>query len=209
MKSHRKTMNKEAAEKAERKRRSELELSRAGIPTRKHAPMFGIACERYLQGKPSEWAPHTAVTEEINTRHLQETFGGKLLTDIGPEDVGQHRAARLAAGASPKTAALESASPRAVMRFCDADATWAAIAKKTKVAPPMKKMGRVITAAEESVLLEACAKSRSRSLYPAVVMAIEAPMRRSEIRLLRWRHSISSGARLLQAKARRKVVKAG
>jgi integrase len=39
---------------------------------------------------------------------------------------------------------------------------------------------------EESALLEACRASRSRSLFPAVLLALNTCMRYSEIRLLRW-----------------------
>jgi integrase len=46
--------------------------------------------------------------------------------------------------------------------------------------------GRAITRDEEAALLEACQASRSRSLYPAVLLALNTCMRYSEIRLLRW-----------------------
>jgi integrase len=45
---------------------------------------------------------------------------------------------------------------------------------------------RALTKAEEDTLLDACAKSRSRVLYPFVVLALNTGMRYSELRLLRW-----------------------
>ena len=48
-------------------------------------------------------------------------------------------------------------------------------------------VGRAISAEEESRLLAECSASRSRSLYPAVTVALATGMRYSEIRLLRWK----------------------
>jgi integrase len=52
--------------------------------------------------------------------------------------------------------------------------------------PARDDVGRAISAEEESALLKACLKSRSRSLYPAVTLALSTGMRYSEIRLLTW-----------------------
>jgi integrase len=47
-------------------------------------------------------------------------------------------------------------------------------------------VGRAISRDEDAALLEACRSSRSRSLYPAVLIALNTCMRYSELRLLRW-----------------------
>jgi len=49
-----------------------------------------------------------------------------------------------------------------------------------------ENVGRAISVEEEAALLEACRASRSRSLYPAVLIALNTCMRYSELRLLRW-----------------------
>jgi integrase len=48
------------------------------------------------------------------------------------------------------------------------------------------EVGIALTQDEETVLLNECCASRSRSLYVAVMMALGTCMRHSEIRLLRW-----------------------
>jgi integrase len=53
--------------------------------------------------------------------------------------------------------------------------------------PALDDVGHALTAEEEAALLLACQKSRSRSLYPAVMLALNTGMRYSEIRLLQWR----------------------
>jgi integrase len=49
-----------------------------------------------------------------------------------------------------------------------------------------ENIGRAISREEEVALLEACRASRSRSLYPAVLIALNTCVRYSELRLLRW-----------------------
>ena len=48
------------------------------------------------------------------------------------------------------------------------------------------QIGRCLTSEGENRLLAACRDSRSRSLYPAVILALNTCMRYSEIRLLKW-----------------------
>jgi len=52
--------------------------------------------------------------------------------------------------------------------------------------PAREDIGRAITAEEERALLEACAKSRSRSLLVFVILAIETGARYGTIRILQW-----------------------
>jgi integrase len=47
-------------------------------------------------------------------------------------------------------------------------------------------IGRAISRDEETLLLQECRASRSRSLYPAVLIALNTCMRYSELRLLTW-----------------------
>src|SRR5437870_5792875 len=47
-------------------------------------------------------------------------------------------------------------------------------------------IGKALPLEDEKTLLNGCAESRSRSLQPAVLLALNTGMRYSEIRLLRW-----------------------
>ncbi|MHB2009615.1 MAG: site-specific integrase [Acidobacteriaceae bacterium] len=53
--------------------------------------------------------------------------------------------------------------------------------------PERSDIGRAISRDEETRLLAACQKSRSRSLYPAVLLSVHSGLRNQELRLLRWR----------------------
>jgi len=63
---------------------------------------------------------------------------------------------------------------------------WFVIQPDVRMLRTSDDAGRAITRDEEAALLEACRRSRSRSLYPAVLIALNTCMRYSELRLLRW-----------------------
>jgi integrase len=64
--------------------------------------------------------------------------------------------------------------------------TWASIQPEVRMLRASENVGRAISWQEETDLLEACRASRSRSLFPAVLIALNTCMRYSELRLLRW-----------------------
>jgi hypothetical protein len=66
--------------------------------------------------------------------------------------------------------------------------------------------GRALTAEEETRLLDAASRSRCRSLYPVVMLALNTRMRASLIRGLEWEQSISSPAGSLWANPRRDTL---
>jgi len=178
--------NKSAAAAIEMERKLALRNARVGVSAKRtRVPLFSVAAESWLRAKQPEWAPKTLIGESGSLKHLDPVFGKRLLSDISADDVAAYRTVRISQGAAPKTISLELGTLRAVLRFHDMDATWAAIGKKIKLAKA-EKLGRVINAQEERTLLDECRNSRSRSLYVAVVMALQACMRYSEIRQLRW-----------------------
>ena len=63
---------------------------------------------------------------------------------------------------------------------------WASIQPDVRMLRVREDVGRAISRDEEAALLEACRASRSRSLYPVVLIALNTCMRYSELRLLRW-----------------------
>jgi integrase len=180
------TSNKEQARDAERERHTALKNSASGITPRKIAPLFEVGAEQYIDALRSKCAAKTTIGMRSSfALHLTPFFGGHLLSDITALDVIEYRDQRHDAGASPKTIGNEIGTLRALLLFHDLDGAWAAIRKKVKLARPAK-VGRCISPQERDAILAACRASRSRSLYPAVVIALEAGLRYSEIRLLQW-----------------------
>jgi integrase len=63
---------------------------------------------------------------------------------------------------------------------------WEAIAQDIDFLKEAQSLGRALSTEEETRLLDAASKSRCRSLYPVMLLAINTGMRANEIRLLTW-----------------------
>jgi integrase len=178
-----KSDSKTVARDAERARRRELEQGFNRIERHRTALLFSMAAEDWLTAKKAHLAPRSVIIERANLKHLNPFFGKMLLTDVRGADVARYQAARQEAGAAPKTVNLEVGTLRAILRK---NRLWFAIQPDVKMLRVREDVGRAINHDEEAALLEACRASRSRSLFPAVLLALNTCMRYSEIRLLRW-----------------------
>jgi integrase len=179
-----KTRSKTVAKDAEKVRRRELEESYNGIKRRDRAKLFTVAADEWLALKSLTLAASSQRIERDNLKHLRPHFEKRLVTDIQAKDVSRYQQARLTEEASPKTINLEVGTLRAILRR---HRVWAAIQQDIRMLPTLDDVGHALTGEEESALLSACLKSRSRSLYPAVMLALNTGMRYSEIRLLQWK----------------------
>jgi integrase len=122
--------------------------------------------------------------EGANLRHLRPVLGNYLVNEINAADIAKYQQARLAEGASPKTVNLEIGTVRAILRR---SRLWANLQLDVKMLPARDDVGQSISPAQERKLLEECGRSHSRSLLPAVTLALSTAMRYSEIRLLKWK----------------------
>ncbi len=171
------------AREAERARRRELEEAFNRIKKPRAVQLFSLAAEKWLRAKEAHLAPRSVVIERANLKHLSPFFGKLLLCDITGEDMARYQGERLKEGASPKTINLEIGTVRAVLRK---HRLWAAIQPDVRMLRVADDVGRAISRGEEERVLAACRESRSRSLLPSVVLALNTAMRYSELRLLRW-----------------------
>jgi integrase len=178
-----KSESKTLARDAERSRRRDLEGSYNRISTPRSAQPFSRAAETWLAAKISHLSPRSVVIERANLKHLSSYFSKMVLCDIAADDITRYQALRLEQGAAAKTVNLETGTLRAILRK---NRLWAAIQPDVKMLRAREDVGRAISHDEEVALLEACRASRSRSLYPAVLLALNTCMRHSELRLLRW-----------------------
>jgi integrase len=177
------TSSKTLAEKIERKRRRELEEGTAGIRKHQQPRLFSVASEAWLDLKKATLAPRSVAIEKANLAHLLPEFGRKLVCDIEPRDVAKYQRKRVDSGASSKTVNLEIGTLRAILKR---SGQWARLQPDVKLLPTREDVGRAITPEEEAALLQACGKSRSRSLVPFVTLAIETGARFGVIRTLQW-----------------------
>jgi integrase len=181
------------ARRAEQARRRDLEESYHGIKKRTPPRLFSVASEEWLALKRPVIAERSYAIEKANLKHLLPVFGKLLITDIDGKDISEYQRQRLAEEASPKTVNLEIGTVRAILRR---NRIWAAIQPDVRMLATRDDIGRAVSTDEENALLAACAQSRSRSLLPAVTLALNTCMRYSEIRLLRW-HQVDFGTRML------------
>ena len=179
-----KTRSKKVAKDAEKARRRKLEESYNGIKRRDRAKLFGITADEWLTLKDLTLSPSSQRIERANLKHIRPHFERRLVTDIEAKDVSNYQHARLAEGASPKTVNLEVGTIRAILRRAR---VWAEIQQDVRMLPTRDDIGHALSAEEESTLLAECLRSRSRSLYVAVMLALNTAMRYSEIRLLQWK----------------------
>ncbi len=100
--------------------------------------------------------------------------GDFRLGEHGAKDVSRYQNARIAEKASPKTINLEIGTLRAILRR---HRVWAEIPQDVRMLPTLDDVGHALTCEEETALLSACLQSRSRLLYPAVMLALHTGMR--------------------------------
>ena len=179
------TRSKTLAIEIERKRRRDVEESANGIRRNRNAAvLFSVAASDWLALKKPGWADKTYTIEETSIGHLTPHFGKLLLTDITDNDISRYQAARREAKAANKTINNEVGTLRAILRR---HRLWAQIAPDVRMLRAREDAGRALSVDEEEKLLRACASSRSRSLLPAVTLALNTGLRHDELRLLTWR----------------------
>ena len=176
--------SKTLAIRAERQRRRELEEGANHLKADKKPLLFSVAGKKYLEENGPPWSESNRRIERYNVDHLTAFFGKFLLTDITPGDISRYQGQRIASGASPRTCNLEIGTLRAIMRKAR---LWANLQPDVKMLKVSDDVGQALTSEQEAKLLEECTKSRSRSLHPAVTLALSTAMRYSEIRLLKWK----------------------
>jgi integrase len=153
------------------------------IPRPRTAQLFSVAAEAWLKAKVAHLSPRSVIIERANLKHINPYFGKILLCDVSADDIARYQADRIDQSAAAKTVNLEVGTLRAILRK---NRLWASIQPDVRMLRAREDVGRAISRDEEGTLLEACRASRSRSLYPAVLIALNTCMRYSELRLLRW-----------------------
>ncbi len=175
--------SKTLAVRAERERRRQMEEGANSLKSRKWPKTFRFAAKEWLAVNTPHWSAGTLEIQQRVLGHLA-TFNELLLSDIAPEHIARHQAARKKSGASNRSINMEIGALRMILRKAR---LWANIQPDVRMLPERSDVGRALTRDEESRLLAACQKSRSRSLYPAVLLSIHSGLRNQELRLLRWR----------------------
>lgn len=176
------TSSKKLAIDIERERRRQLEQSAGGV--RKHKPLlFSVASKAWL-AENAHWSDSTREIYTSKLTHLGPFFGKLLLNDVSASDIARYQRQRQKDGASGRQINMETAVVRMILRK---HRLWHLLEPDFRPMRENEEIGRALTDDEVVCLLAAAKKSRSRSLYPALVLLLNTGMRVSELRTMRWR----------------------
>jgi integrase len=178
-----KTTSKELARRAEVKRRHELAEGYHGLKKRPAPQTFKSASDDWLKLKQPTVAAKTHLIEKTNLGHILPIIGKKLVSELDAADISRYQHHRLTEKAAPKTINLEVGTVRAILRR---HRLWANIQPDVRMLSVPDDIGKALNLKDEKKIMDGCAASRSRSLLPAVLLALNTGMRYSEIRLLRY-----------------------
>jgi integrase len=176
--------NKDMAFKAEREHRRRLEHGVNHTKENKRPALFSVAARDWLELNAAHWSENNQTLERYHIQHLLGHFGNMLVSDITADDISRFQAKRKKEHASPRTINMQVGTLRAILRK---HRLWANIQPDVRMLKARKDIGRALTADEQHRLLTACKKSRSRSLYFAVLLSLHTGLRNSELRHMRWR----------------------
>jgi integrase len=190
--------SKTVARDAEFARRRQLVESFNSITPRKVSPQFSVASRDWLKTRTAI-APATERSYKLAVFRLKKEFGTQLLSDISADDLAGYQVRRIREKVSNRTVNIELGVLRAIFRRYR---IWEAISPDVTFLKESDSPGRAITADEERRLLDAASKSRCRSLYPVIMLAINTGMRSNEIRYLRWGQVDFLGKSLIVGKSK-------
>lgn len=175
--------SKTRAKEVYEKRKQALRDGTAGIRRQPRPDLLSTAATAWKASKQLKWSPKMASIVEYSLGHLLPVLGRKLLVDIEARDITRYQTARLAEGASGRTANIEVSMLRQIMRKYGA---WERIKSDVVMLPEKQDAGCALTSDQEKMLLEECERSVSRVLLPFVTLALETGARYNTIRTLQW-----------------------
>jgi len=180
-----KTSSKSLARDVERVRRREIEAAYSRVPKRRAPRIIEVEARDWLSLKRATLALSSFSIAESGLRlHLLPKLKKRLLSDIDAHTISRYQRQRLKEGASPKSINLEVGTLRALLRHHE---LWTdALRRDVRPLKVRDDHGRSLTVDEERRLTDACRSSRSPSLSPAFVVAMQTGLRYSELRMLRW-----------------------
>jgi len=180
-----KTSSKTLARDVERIRRRDVEAGYNRVPKRLAPRVIEVEAQEWLMLKRSTLAPSSyGIADSCLRLHLLPKLAGRLLLDIDAQAIARYQRQRITEGAAPKSVNLEIGTLRALLRH---HGLWTeALRRDVRSLKVRDDRGIALTVDEERRLTSACGESRSQSLLPAFVLALQTGLRYTELRLLRW-----------------------
>lgn len=193
-------INKPLAATAEKAHRERLANFANGVVAKPKVVSFSDAGDQWLR-ESAHWSDSTREIYSLKMGHLKDGFGKLLLVEITPGHISTFQLKRLQAKASPREINMECAVLRMVLRK---NRLWHLLAPDFRPLRESENIGKALTADEEDRLLAAARKSRSLSLYPALVVLLNTGLRVSELRTMQWQQVDMLGQSLTVGRSKTK-----
>ncbi len=182
-----KSTSKTLARTAERNRKRELEEGFNNVSDNRHQRVRTIddMADEYLAAYKLRH-PQSATFADYAVSHVKRIVGGKMFVDCSEATVTSYQNARLQESAAPKTINEEVGF---LLRIMDevGDILRVRLRKrkllKLKVG---KSIGKAYSEEEKLRMLKAAKEARSPHIYPAIMLALNAGLRDSELKQLTW-----------------------
>jgi hypothetical protein len=120
-------------------------------------PLFSIAAKRWLTTK-SALAPNSVERFARHVATLSKEFGGRLIWDIGVDDIAALQRRGAAEGKTLRTVNYEVGTLRQILR---AAGLWGSLSARVKSLRERHDVGRSISRADETKILDAISSCRS------------------------------------------------
>lgn len=179
-----KSQSKTVAREAMRAHRRRLEEGFHGISQNLRPQTLHEAAAEFIKAKTEVVSERTlAGLRYYLDRHVLPALGNRFVRDLTAEDLKALRRHKLAEGASPRTANMVIEPLRSILirQKC-----WEKIKTDFQMLPVPETPGVALEPAQENQILRACKRSRSLSLFYAVLLALCTGLRLNEIKTLRW-----------------------
>jgi integrase len=183
-----KATSKTLAKSAEQKRRRELEEGFNSLEDQRHEQIRALreVAREYLKSYALRNRSATFAIYAVG--HVVRLLGDKMVVDASDSMIHEYQDRRLRENAAPKSINEEVGF---LLRLLGdrGDVIRARLKKqKTLKLRGAKLIAKAYSAEEKTRLLEAAREARSPTIYPALVLALNAGLRSGEIRNLKWLH---------------------
>lgn len=168
----------------EKARRLELERAAAGLPSESPRERIRRVSDALKEHSAAYSVNHrkksTSIVRE-RSAHLLRLLGSLLLPDLTPARIVAYMQTRAGEGASGRTINLEVQVLAAAIGQ-PRKALWPRVDRMEE----NRDAGRALEAAEETAILDAASKNRSKLIYPFLFVLAWTGLRSDEARLLTW-----------------------
>jgi integrase len=164
--------------------RKRLERGLAGMPTEEtenRVRTVSVALNDYEEHYAVDHAAKSVAWVKERGAHLRRLLSAEIAAGLTEKRMQEYRRKRLAEGAGARTIDMELAVLSRAFGV-----RWSTWWPKLKPLDKGSEVGRPIAAADESLILEAAAKSNSPYLYTYLVVDFRTGFRAGETRQLKW-----------------------